>query len=138
MSATGTQALHTVDDLERLGRQGLRYELIQGGLHEMSPTGGTHGSATSRLSYSVNAHVYAGDLGETFAAETGFLVQRHPDTVLAPDFAFVAAARLPNPRPLGFVPVVPDLVVETRSPGDTSRASAAKVTCWLDFGARLV
>ena len=77
-------------------------------------------------------------MGETFAAETGFLVGRNPDTVLAPDFAFVAKERLPDPLPKGYVPVVPDIVLETRSPNDTRREVAEKVQQWLDVGVRLV
>jgi hypothetical protein len=34
------------------------------------------------------------ELGETFAAETGFLIASNPDTVRAPVAAFVSADRL--------------------------------------------
>ena len=43
---------------------------------------------------------------------------------------------MPRPIPNNFVPVVPDLVLETRSSGDTARAVAAKVELWLEVGAR--
>ena len=44
----------------------------------MSPSGGPHGSATSRISFYVSGLVYGEDLGETFAAETGFLRGTRP------------------------------------------------------------
>jgi Uma2 family endonuclease len=139
ISSTLTRpALHTAQDLERLSAQGYHYELIKGELHEMAPPGGTHGSTTSRLSVFVGSLVIDKDLGETFAAETGFLVGRDPDTVLAPDFAFVSKGRLPNPLPKSYVPVVPDIVLETRSPNDTKREVADKVEQWLALGVRLV
>ena len=137
-STLAKPAVYTAQDLERLSDQGYHYELIQGELRSMSPTGGPHGDATSRVSFYINAVVYSDDLGMTFAAETGFLLSRDPDTIKAPDFAFVRYERLPDPLPDGFVPLVPDLVVETRSPNDTAREVAQKAAEWLAAGVRLV
>ncbi len=131
-------AVYTAKDLERLSDEGYHYELIKGELREMAPLGGTHGSASSRIAYYVSAIVYEQDLGDVFAAETGFLVSRNPDTVLAPDFAFVVKDRLPTPLPQSYVPVIPDMVLETRSPNDTKREVADKVDHWLALGVRLV
>lgn len=115
VTAPAQPAVYTAADLERLSDEGHHYELIQGELREMALRGGTHGSTSSRIAY-YGGTVYEQDLGETFAAETGFLVSRNPDTVLAPDFAFVAKDRLPGPLPEGYVPLAPDLVVETTQP----------------------
>ena len=130
--------LHTVEDLERLDAQGLRYELIRGDLQEMSPAGGRHGSATSRFAAYAGIFVDENGLGECFAAETGFLIGRNPDTVLAPDWAFVAEARLPDLTLEGYVSCVPDAVLETRSPNDTKREVAEKVARWLEAGVGIV
>lgn len=130
--------VYTAQDLERLSDEGSHYELIKGELRQMSPSGGPHGSASSRISFYVSGLVYSEDLGETFAAETGFFLEQDPDTILAPDFAFIAKERLPDPIPEGFVPVVPDLVVETRSPNDTKCEVVEKVEQWLTAGVRLV
>lgn len=130
--------VYTAGDLERLSHEGYHYELVKGELREMAPPGGAHGSATSRIAYHVSTVVYEQDLGDVFAAETGFLVSRDPDTVLAPDFAFIAKDRLPNPLPKSYVPVVPDIVLETRSPNDTKREVADKVNRWLTLGVSLV
>lgn len=138
VSTQARPTVYTAKDLERLSAEGFHYELVKGELHEMAPPGGTHGSSTSRLSTFVSYIVIEQDLGETFAAETGFLVSEDPDTVLAPDFAFVTKERLPDPLPKSYVPVVPDIVLETRSPNDTKREVAAKVQQWLDLGVRLV
>jgi Uma2 family endonuclease len=83
----------------------------------------------------VGSHVYAHDLGEVFAAETGFVLRRNPDTVRAPDFAFVRWERLPaEGLPPGYVTVAPDLVVEVVSPGDSAAEVREKVDAWLGFG----
>ncbi len=138
VSAPVRPTLQTAADLERLSAQGYHYELIKGELREMAPPGGPHGSSTSRLSVFAGIIVIDQDLGETFAAETGFLVGYDPDTVLAPDFAFVAKDRLPIPLPKSYVPVVPDIVLETRSPNDTKKQVADKVAQWLALGVCLV
>ena len=138
ISAPAKPALQTAEDLERLSALGYHYELIKGELREMAPPGGTHGSSTSRLSVFVGMIVINQDLGETFAAETGFLVGRNPDTVLAPDFAVVAKDRQPNPLPRSYVPVVPDIILETRSPNDKRKEVADKVARWLELGVKLV
>jgi Uma2 family endonuclease len=78
-------------------------------------------------------------LGEVFEGETGFLLAREPDTVRAPDIAFVAAERIATAeRQKGFWVGAPDLAVEVVSPGDTQREIDEKVMAWLDAGARLV
>jgi Uma2 family endonuclease len=138
VSAPVKPALQTAEDLERLSAQDCRYELIRGELHERAFAGGLQGSITSRLSFYVGAVVISENLGITLAAGTGFLVGRDPDTVLAPDFAFVAKDRLPNPLPRSYVPVVPDIVLETRSPNDTRKEIADKVAQWLELGVKSV
>ena len=138
VSAPVKPALQTAADLERLSSQGFHYELIKGELRPMSPSGGPHGDATSRVSFYVNGLVYAEERGLTFTAETGFFVARDPDTVMAPDFAFVAEERLPETLPEGYVSIIPDLAVETRSPNDTAKEVADKVEDWLAAGVKIV
>ena len=94
--------IYTQDDFERLNANGQSYELVRGELKLMIPAGGGHGSMTMNLSALVGAHVLANRLGKTFAAETGFIVEENPRTILAPDFAFIVSARVPNPIPQQF------------------------------------
>ena len=130
--------IHSEADLKELSDSVHRYELIRGELRAMAPVGGAHGSATADASAWIGAHVHASDLGQCFSAGTGFIVEENPRTILAPDFAFLVSARVPVPIPNNYVPVVPNLVLETRSPGDTAREVAAKVELWLEVGAREV
>ena len=59
-------------------------------------------------------------LGKTYAAETGFLIERDPDTVRGADVAFVrsgtSCAAITNPKK--YIPFAPDLAVEVLSPND--------------------
>ena len=93
---------------------------------------------TGRLHARLGSHVYDLRLGELFAADTGFLIERDPDTVRAPDCAFVSAERLPDPSPDDYLPFAPDLAVETVSPSDRGPSVREKVGMWLAAGARLV
>lgn len=128
----------TSDDLLNLPSE-LRYELIRGKLIDTSPPpGGEHGVRTNRLSARATLFAEDHDLGFGFAAETGFKIASDPDTVLAPDWAFISRDRMPSPIPRGHVPVVPDIVLETRSPKDSAREVAQKVGMWLEAGVRIV
>lgn len=114
-------------------------ELVQGELVMMSPAGFEHGVVTQRIAAFLHAYVSARRLGVVTAAETGFLLARSPDTVRAPDAAFVTESRLPRGSATGFFEGAPDLAVEVLSPTDTrdqaarSRATA-KIADWLAAG----
>jgi Uma2 family endonuclease len=116
----------------------VRYEIIRGELCRMPNNSAEHGHATAGLSGRVIVFVEDNDLGYCFAAETRFIVERNPDTVMGPDFAFVAKSRIDEIPARGYLELAPDLVIETRSPGDTSTEFALKISRWLQAGARLV
>ncbi len=126
----------TVDDLLHMPG-GKHYELIKGELIEMSPTNEIHGVLAQELAGLIWSHVRAHKLGRVFAAETGFTLSTDPDTVLAPDIAYVAAKRA---RPLTekFVPVAPDLAVEVVSPGNTAGEINEKTELYFQAGTRQV
>ena len=116
-----------------------RYELVKGDLYEMAPAGGRHGSVALNIGALLNTYVKANQLGNTFGAETGFILGRNPDTVLAPDASFVALGRLPQGElPIGYIELAPDLVVEVISPSDRDREVQDKVADWLRPGTLLV
>jgi Uma2 family endonuclease len=117
-----------------MGR-GQRYELVAGELRVMSPSGWVHGSVVDNVEFLLSSHIRRHKLGRGFGAETGFLLKRDPDTVRAPDFAFITTANLPASAPTeAFWPGAPDLAVEVLSPGDTSGEVAEKVEEWLACG----
>jgi Uma2 family endonuclease len=131
--------LMTEEDLFRLPRDQMRHELVRGELRTMAPTGGEHGAVTVNLTIPLGAHVKAKRLGRVFGAETGFTIEKDPDTVLAPDVAFLSNARIPATGiSKKFVSGAPDLAVEVVSPGDTMNEVDEKVQQWLSAGARLV
>ena len=77
-------------------------------------------------------------LGVVFAQDTGFKIGSDPDTVRAPNVAFVAQARLHGIPERGDAPLAPDLLAEVVSPGDTPGELLAKIASWLEAGTKLV
>jgi Uma2 family endonuclease len=135
----GTEC-HTEDDLLRISTDSShRYALVRGELIIMSPAGFRHGELAMHLG--ARLWVYAEDhkLGIVCTAETGFKLESNPDTVLAPDAAFVRQERLPAGKlPVKYFPGPPDLAVEVVSPNDSASEVSEKVQAWLSFGTRLV
>jgi len=115
-----------------------RCELIRGEVRRMNPAGYRHGEIVMRISGPLFAHVDAHGLGVVTGAETGFVLARDPDTVRAPDAAFVRAARARPERGAGFFEGAPDLAVEVLSPDDGPAYVRRKVRDWLDAGCAAV
>ncbi|MCO6456913.1 MAG: Uma2 family endonuclease [Pirellulaceae bacterium] len=129
----------TAEQLAALPDDGQRYELVEGVLRMMPPAGGRHGRIAGKLYRRIAIHVEQHRLGETYAAETGFLLRRNPDTVRAPDAAFVSSARLGAYADYpGYLPLAPDLVAEVLSPSDRRSDADDKARDWLAAGVRVV
>jgi Uma2 family endonuclease len=128
----------TANELQRLNLPDKRTELVRGVLVVREPAGYGHGAVAARLAKALMDHVDRDDLGHVLAAVTGFKLASNPDTVRAPDVAFVRRERIPNPVPSGFAALAPDLVVEVLSPDDRPGAVLAKVADWLTAGCALV
>jgi Uma2 family endonuclease len=128
----------TADELLHVRIPNRRVELVKGTLVVREPAGGRHGWVVANLTGELRNHVRAHDLGRVYAAETGFTLARQPDTVRAPDVAFLRRERLPAQEPTGFPELAPDLVVEVLSPGDRPGQVLAKVADWVSAGTRLV
>lgn len=128
----------TADELLHAHLPDKRAELVRGVLRVREPAGSMHGRVAMNLGAELRAHAKTTDAGAVFAAETGFKLHTDPDTVRAPDVAFVAKGRVPPPDATGFAELAPDLVVEVLSPDDRPGEVLAKVADWLAAGTRLV
>ena len=134
-----TPKLMTWQELAQLPDDGMRYELVRGELRTMPPPKYQHGTLANRIGRSLERYVEAQRLGEVIRSEIGFLLTSHPDTVRAPDVAFLSAARLAEVGDVAdYFPGSPDLVIEVISPNDRYTEVEEKVTEWLEHGARLV
>jgi Uma2 family endonuclease len=116
--------------------EGWRYELIRGELRRLPVAGHVHGDVAMRVGARLALFVEQRALGRTYAAETGFIIAREPDTVRCPDAAFVSAERLVDLRLSnhGFFPGPPDLALEVLSPSDSKAEVEEKTAAWLASG----
>jgi Uma2 family endonuclease len=131
--------LMTAEELLQLPRGRFRYELIKGELKQMSPAGHDHGRIGMELAVPLGYYVKQQKLGKIYMAETGFKLESNPDTVRAPDIAFIRQERVQEVgRTKGYWVGAPDLAVEVNSPGDIVREVEEKVAEWLASGTRMV
>jgi Uma2 family endonuclease len=113
-------------------------ELLRGELIMMSPAGSKHGRIALQLGSMLWNFVEPRRLGVVLGAETGFRIAENPDTVRAPDVAFIRRERIGAELPDGFFPGAPDLAVEVLSPNDRAGEVLAKVQDWLASGSAAV
>ncbi len=114
---------------------GLRTELVCGRIVSMPPAKTGHGRRAYRIQKALDEFVLAWSLGDV-SGEGGYLLARNPDTVRAPDAAFISTARLPvgGVSDDEYFEGAPDLAVEVVSPDDRDADVAAKISDWLTAG----
>lgn len=135
--AAPTGALMTAEEFERLASgDGYRDELSRGRLIREPNPGAVHGRVQLRLGGRLERHVAEHELGYV-TAESGYILERHPDTVRGPDLAFVSRERYGDALPSRWPEFAPDLVVEILSPSDRFSGVAEKVAQYVGAGTRL-
>ena len=138
MTTTETVLL-TADEFFRLDHRDVRCELVRGVIHKTMLSGALQGRIVTNLVGELRAYTKPRRLGTLLASDTGVWLERDPDTVRAPDVAFISADRLPlDSWNRHFCTVVPDLAAEVASPRDSRRALDERARMWLDHGVRLV
>ncbi|MEA2527333.1 MAG: hypothetical protein QOF73_4560 [Thermomicrobiales bacterium] len=131
--------LMTIEDVEAMGPEAERYELIRGVLREVEGMSEKHGAIGGRAMAYVGGFVLQHDLGEVFISDSRFVFPGSPPSWLAPDIAFISADRLPGSEfAEGYSRRIPDLVVEVKSPSNTEAEIFEKVAIYLAGGVRLV
>jgi Uma2 family endonuclease len=142
----GVSHVVAADELLALREDEWRYELVEGKLIRMTPTGLEHRDIWIRLFRALDRFVESSGLGFVTPTDTGFRLPLvgNGDTVLAPDIAFVSVEhehQLPapsTPERKKFLPVAPDLAVEIASPDQHRPEMAEKVRLYVEAGTRLV
>jgi Uma2 family endonuclease len=135
-----SSVLMTADDLWNLPHEQQKLcELVRGEMRMMTPAGARHGDIVNSLAFELTAFVKHGRLGKVFSADTGYRIQRDPDTVLAPDVSFVRREEIPaDGLPLQFWNLAPTLAAEVISPSDSATAVRNRAQMLLDAGTLVV
>jgi Uma2 family endonuclease len=134
MRASGTM---TAEELFALNIQDKRTELVRGVLVVREPPGVAHGYIALKIGSVLRAFAEANDLG-VVVVESGFKLFSAPDTVRGPDVSFIRRERVPDPLPVAYAPMAPDLAVEIASPGDRPGEMLEKVADLLNAGTSLI
>lgn len=137
---TTAKKLLTADDLLAMPDDGKWYELVRGELIEMPPPSFMHMVVTGRIGHFFSSFVVEHNLDFIYGPEAAAYIERRPDTVRAADYALIAGERIPDPPPQrGYIfGLIPDLVVEVVSSGNSMTAAERRSQMWVDAGVRLV
>lgn len=129
----------TVETFAQLEEDGCAHELVEGDLVTMPPPGYEHAIIVMRIGRVIGNYVEQHKLGDVLS-NGGFTIERDPDSVLAPDIAFVRSAGRPvgERRDTGYPALLPDLVIEVVSPSDTAAYVQRKVQKYLGAGIAMV
>jgi Uma2 family endonuclease len=128
----------TIDEFEALG-EGAPYELIRGELYEVAPTKFVHMLVSGRFAKHLTRYSDATMPGEVLVGEGGFVLEIDPDTVIAPDVAFIRFERLPPKSTRhDWIRIPPDVAIEVTSPSNARRDIERKVEISLGAGVPLV
>ena len=139
MTTATIPRLMTAKEFAMTPRDDMRRELVNGEVIDLSPPPiQIHGE--TQLKAGVILYRFAEPLGlGRVSTETGYRIAANPDTVRAPDVAFVLAERIPEGGlPSGYFPFAPDIAVEVVSRSDTPSAAHERALMWLDAGSALV
>lgn len=128
----------TAADLEQLPQGDVRRELVRGVLVELSPAGREHGRLLVNVIVPLQAFAEVSGRGETLV-RVGFILARDPDTVRAPDVAWLGPQRVEAlTSATGYIEGAPDLAIEIVAPTDRAADIDEKVQEYLAAGTRLV
>ncbi len=129
--------LMTAEEFATLPDDGKVYDLVDGMLVEVSKPKPIHGFLQSVLAAYLVMWVMPRALGKIFS-DAGFLLRRDPDTLRAPDVAFVSASRLADHDLNEYFVGAPDLAIEIVSANDTTDEVLGKIEEYFAVGTRLV
>ncbi len=124
----------TVEDLENLQAKlgnDYRLELVDGEIIVMSPSGYESDEVATRMAAKLFNWVDERRLGRVTGSSAGFTLP-NADT-RAPDVSFVLAKHLRR-SPQKFAEVLPDLMVEVKSPTDSLQKLREKINVFLELG----
>ncbi|PSB43616.1 Uma2 family endonuclease [Chamaesiphon polymorphus] len=116
----------------------LRLELTKDGeLIVMPPTGGETGKRNSKLTARFVVWSEQTGLGEVFDSSTGYDFTAFGGKNPSPDVSWIEKSRLEGVDISGFIPVVPDFVIELRSKTDPLNDMRVKMMEYRRVGVRL-
>ena len=130
----------TPEDFDQLclDNPDLRLELTkEGELIVMAPAGGESSRRNSDLNTDVNLWNRQTNLGQVFDSSCGYDLTAVGSGKLSPDVSWIEKSRLEGVNLKGFIPIVPDFVIELRSRTDNLKPLQEKMQEYRRLGVRL-
>jgi Uma2 family endonuclease len=135
------ERLYTVEEfwefLEQPENKNRKFELMNGVIVEYMSPGFAHGVIVLDIGAFVRVFVRQNDLGEV-AVEVDHYLPPDKFNTRRPDVEFISKVRLAAFDPSEYVPLMPDLAVEVKSPSNTPDELRQKAAYYLQNGARMV
>ncbi|MCX6024070.1 MAG: Uma2 family endonuclease [Chloroflexi bacterium] len=136
---TTAKKLMTTEEFMALPDDGRRRELLDGEVVELAPVNGDHAQVEALVAHYLLLDVLPSARGVVWTGDPAFIVRHNPDRTRCPDVCLFVAGRIPSREERQHaLRVIPDLIVEVISPGDTAAEVQQKTGEWLAAGARLV
>ena len=133
------EALFTAEEFRLLPDNGEPIELVHGRIVPMNMPAPRHGEICAQTVFLLRLYLEQHQRGRVVSNDSGVVTERNPDTVRGADVSFYSYDKVPRgPLPEGYLPVVPDLIFEVRSPGDSWKEILAKVVEYLNAGVQVV
>jgi len=140
LDVSNTQLTVTPKDFDQLclNNPDLRLELTKNGeLIVMPPTGGESGERNFDLAMEVGLWNRQSGLGRAFDSSTGYNFIAFGGGKLSPDVSWIEKSRLDGVNIVGFIPIVPDFVIELRSTTDNLSSLQDKMLEYRRLGVKL-
>lgn len=114
-----------------------RDEVSRGQLVREPPPSDLHGAVVIELALLLGSYLKEQPIGR-LRSGSGFLLQREPLTVRAPDIAFVCAPRLVGEYAATFFDGAPDLAIEVVSPANSASDMQEKIAQYFEAGTSII
>jgi Uma2 family endonuclease len=125
-------------DLLCINNPDLRLELTpQGELIVMAPAGGESSKRNADLVVDLGIWNRQTNLGRVFDSSCGYDFTAIGGGKLSPDVSWIEKSRLVGVNIVGFIPIVPDFVIELRSATDNLKPLQAKMLEYQRLGVKL-
>lgn len=133
MTAVLEKKIYTYDDIKSLPEG--NYEIIEGKMVEITPTGFRHGRFEVLFAELLMRHLKG--RGYVATGEVGVIINKSPLTVRAADVVYISKEKMPF-EPKGMLEMPPDLIIEIVSESNVQWELTDKIKDYLLFGVERV
>lgn len=115
-------------------------ELVRGRIVVLNPPYPWHGYVCGRATVLLSRFIDEHQLGSVLTNDSGVVTERDPDSLRGADVAYYSFERAPREllKQRGYLSVVPDLIMEVKSPSELWKDILAKVADYLIAGVSVV